>query len=125
MTERDEVDELRIRAGLTKHEVELKRVQIAAAALLSRALHGAALTQRGLAKRMGTTDSGVSRLLSGSENMTLATLVKFLYAYDPGYKLVLDVTGGPEETCPECRELKPLITFDGGLCRLCRAREAK
>jgi transcriptional regulator with XRE-family HTH domain len=53
---------------------------IAAAALLQSARHRAALSQRELAVRIGTSQSAIARLEAGAANPTIETLVRWAAA---------------------------------------------
>lgn len=59
-----------------RYDVETAKVRLAHK--LSEIREGAHLSQTALAKKMGVSQQLVSRIESGSDNLTLETLVKFL-----------------------------------------------
>ena len=64
------------------------------------------MSQKDLAKRLGKTETEVSRWLSGTHNLTLATVCKISAALDAEVVKVAD------RPCQEIREFEPMVAAE-------------
>lgn len=62
---------------------------------LRSALQRCGITQRTLAKRLGTSEARVSQVLSGNENITIDTLAKWVAAMGHGVTLTFEADPEP------------------------------
>lgn len=104
---------------------ELERALLAgqAADLLAELRGSLGLTQRELAQRIGVTESRVSQVLAGSENLTLASLAELGWAMGVRFELV-PAPVADRATTPAADDLPPrwLDQFAKGALR--RVRQA-
>jgi transcriptional regulator with XRE-family HTH domain len=69
-------------------EMAAARGLVESSALIVKVFHESGLTQRQLAQNIGVTEGRVSQVLSGEENLGVATVARYLHAM--GYRLWLE-----------------------------------
>lgn len=68
--------------GLTKEEAQIVDMRVALAQELERVRKAKGITQAELARRVGTKQSGVARMLNNPDTSTMDNLIKALIALD-------------------------------------------
>ncbi|MBN1585902.1 MAG: helix-turn-helix transcriptional regulator [Candidatus Omnitrophica bacterium] len=77
--------------------IQVEQVKIAVAEQLVEIREKTGLTQKQLAQKMGVSQQLISRIESGSDNLTLETLVRFLSVLGVVMKVEVDKKKGREQ----------------------------
>lgn len=77
---------------------EIESVKLKLAMRLTEARESMGLTQAALARKMGVSQQLISRIESGDDNITLETLVRFLYMVGVSFKIDVEKRKNEEET---------------------------
>lgn len=81
----------------TDVQIEVEAAKMAAADLIAEHMDAAGITRSELARRLDVTRAHIAQTLSGERNISLETLVKFLYALE----LRVEFSVAPLKEAPE------------------------